>query len=145
MVHVLLSEEEQEQEQEQEADTATASEPAAESIRKERPVHQEKHDTPRKPKQKGTFSSLLQKQTMHRKAPSDKGKAQKGAMSSLPAEPFRRTPHTQADMVCETLAHLPLLQAASTPRRERRGSIVAVVVQCICSGGERQRKTEGLL
>ena len=90
MVHVLLSEEEQEQEQE--ADTATASEPAAESIRKERPVHQEKHDTPRKPKQKGTFSSLTQKQTMHRKAPPDKGKAQKGAASSVPAETFRHTP-----------------------------------------------------
>ena len=53
--------------------------------------------------------------------------------------------HTQAEMVCETLAHPPSLQAASTPRRERGGSIVAVVVQCICSGGERQRKTEGLL
>lgn len=121
MVHVLLSEEEQEQEQE--ADTATVSEPAAESIRKERPVHQEKHDTPRKPKQKGTFSSLTQKQTMHKKAPSDKGKAQKGAASSVAAiYTFRLT------LCASTLAHPPSLQAATAPRRERGGSIVVVVV-----------------
>ena len=89
MVHVLLSEEEEKEEQEQEADMATAAEPAAASVRKERPVHQKKHHTQHKPKQKGTFSSLTQKQTMHRKAPADKGKPQKGAASSLSDEAFR--------------------------------------------------------
>ena len=84
-MHVLLSEEEEEQE----AEMAIAAEPAAARVPKGRPVHQEKHGAQRNPKQKGTFSSLLQKQTMHRKAPSDKGNSRKGAASSVPDESFR--------------------------------------------------------
>ena len=133
-MRVLLSEEEEEPE----ADMATASEPAAASVRKERPVNQEKHETQRKPKQKGTFSSLLQKQTMHRKAPSDKGKSQKGAVSSASDELFR---HTLRLTCCiRTLAYLLHCRRQSYGERKEE---IALQLR-FCSGGGRQRKTEEL-